>query len=67
MKKINQVREELIAIGNETKATYNETKDLGAAKVAVQAYIGAVKTAIAQIHYKRLTGNPGTIPFLEEE
>ena len=67
MKKINQVREELIAIGDETKATYDQTKDLGAAKVAVQAYTGAIKTAVAQIHYKKLTGNPGVIPFLEEE
>ena len=65
-KKIKELREELISIGDLAKKNYEDTKSLNAAKIAVQAYGNATKTAIAQIRYKELTGNPTKIDFLEE-
>ena len=65
-KKIKVLRKELICIGDSAKENYENTKSLNAAKIAVQAYSNATKTAIAQIRYRELTGNPTKIDFLEE-
>jgi hypothetical protein len=65
-KKIKDLRKELISIGDSAKDNYENTKSLNAAKIAVQAYSNATKTAIAQIRYKELTGNPTKINFLED-
>jgi hypothetical protein len=64
--KIKDVRNNLIEIGNEAKKNYDETKDLKAALLAVKSYGEATRTAVAQIHYKRLTGMPIKVNFLEE-
>lgn len=65
-KKVKDLREELISIGDSAKKNYEDTKSLNSAKIAIQAYTGATKTAIAQIRYKQLTGNPTKIDFLED-
>jgi hypothetical protein len=65
-KKIIEMREKLIAVGNNAKATYDETKDLKAALVAIRAYGEVTRTAIAQIRYKQSTATPVKIEFLEE-
>lgn len=65
-KRAKDVRKELIAIGDKAKANYDETNSLNAAKIAVEAYRAATKTAVAQIRYKQLTSNPTEIKFLEE-
>ena len=64
--KIKEIRENLINIGDKAKVNYDTTKDLKAALVAVKSYGEATRTSIAQIHYKRLTGLPIKIDFLEE-
>lgn len=64
--KINNVREELISIGDSAKAKYESSKDLRAAFLAVKAYGEATKTALTQVQYKKLTGTPKKIDFLEE-
>ena len=64
--KIKEVRDNLISIGDDAKAKYDQSKDLKAAMIAVKAYGEATKTALTQIQYKKLTGNPTKIPFLEE-
>ncbi len=64
--KIKKVRENLIDMGNSLKLVYIAKKDLKAAKQAIRAYSEATRTSVAQIHYKRLSGSPGKIEFLEE-
>lgn len=64
--KINQIRENLISIGNDAKDNYDSSRDLKAGLLAVKAYGEATRTAVAQIQYKKLTGTPSKIKFLEE-
>jgi len=64
--KILSIREKLIRIGNDAKKNYDKSKDLKAALLAVKAYGEATKTALTQIQYKKLTGSPTKIEFLEE-
>lgn len=64
--KILSIREKLIGIGNDAKKNYDKSKDLKAALLAVKAYSEVTKTALTQIQYKKLTGHPTKIEFLEE-
>lgn len=65
-KKVTQVRAHLIDMGDSTRKTHEETNDLKAALVSVKAYSEAIRSAVVQVHYKRLTGTPTRILFLEE-
>ena len=65
--KIKEVREELIKIGDEASAKYDSSKDLKAGLLAVRAYGEATRTAVAQVQYKKLTGTPTKVEFLEED
>jgi hypothetical protein len=65
--KIKEVREELIKIGDEASSKYDSSKDLKAGLLAVRAYGEATRTAVAQVQYKRLTGTPTKVEFLEED
>jgi len=64
--KILSIREKLVQIGDDAKSKYDQSKDLKAAMIAVKAYGEATKTAVTQIQYKKLTGSPTKIEFLEE-
>jgi hypothetical protein len=64
--KIVSIREKLIEIGNDAKINYDKSKDLKAALLAVKAYGEATRTALTQVQYKKLTGHPTKIAFLEE-
>ena len=64
--KITDIREHLINIGNDARVKYEATKDLKAAMLAVKAYGEATRSALTQIQYKKLTGTPTGIAFLEE-
>jgi hypothetical protein len=64
--KITDMRENLINIGNEAKKKYEETNDLKTAILAIKSYREATRTAVAQVQYKKLTGTPRGIAFLEE-
>ena len=65
--KIIEMRRNLMSVGDDAKATYDSTKDLKAALVAIRAYGEVTRTAIAQIRYKQSTATPIKIEFLEEE
>lgn len=64
--KIKKIRENLIIIADIAKENYDDSKDLKAALVAIKAYSEVTKTAIAQVQYKKLTGMPIRVAFLEE-
>lgn len=64
--KIQHIRENLISIGNDAKSNYDKSKDLKAALLAVKAYSEVTRTALTQVKYKKLTGVPSKISFLEE-
>lgn len=64
--KIKDIRKNLVDMGDTAKKKYDNTGDLGAAKTAIQAYSVATKTALVQVQYKKLTGTPEVIDFLEE-
>jgi hypothetical protein len=64
--KIVEIRESLIEMAKKAKKISEETNDLKATLVAVKAYSEAVRTSVVQVHYKRLTGTPSRIAFLEE-
>ncbi len=65
--KIKEIREELIKIGDDAKLKYQASKDLKAGLLSVRAYGEATRTAVAQVNYKKLTGFPVKIDFLEED
>jgi len=64
--KITESRQSLLKLGKTAEAKYNSSEDLKAGLLAVKAYGEATRTAIAQIQYKKLTGTPSKIDFLEE-
>ena len=66
-KLIREVRQSLIQVGDGFKENYDKTQDLKQGMLAVRSYANATKSAMVQVHYKRLTGTPIKINFLEEE
>jgi hypothetical protein len=54
-------------IGDQVSDIWTETKDFKAAQTALAAYKTAIAAAKAQLIYKKLTGKPGTIKFLEDK
>lgn len=64
--KISEVRTQLLNIADSTAAIYEETNDLKAAELALKSYNGAVNAAKIQLMYKKLTGAPSMIDFLED-
>lgn len=63
---ISEVRLQLLTIADSTAAVYENTNDLKAAELALKSYNGAVNAAKVQIMYKKLTGAPSMIDFLED-
>lgn len=63
---ICEVRDQLLTIADSTAAVYEATNDLKAAELALKSYNGAVNAAKVQLMYKKLTGAPSMIDFLEE-
>lgn len=52
---------------DDTLATkYEANGDLKVASASLDAYKTAISGAKAQLIYKKLTGKPGSIPFLED-
>jgi hypothetical protein len=52
-------------MGDQFNNLYQKNKDLKVAALAYQGYKTAIQAAKAQVIYKKLTGNPGSIEFLE--
>lgn len=63
---IAEVRTQLLNIADSTAYVYEETNDLKAAELALKSYNGAVNAAKVQLMYKKLTGAPSVIDFLED-
>lgn len=63
---ISEVRTQLLIIADSTANVYEETNDLKAAELALKSYNGAVNAAKVQLMYKKLTGAPSVIDFLED-
>ena len=61
-----EMKKELLSIGDRAKSTYEDSKDLKAALVAIKAYSEVTRLSVAQIQHKKLTGFPSKIEFLEE-
>ena len=66
-KKSKKVRSNLVDLGDNAKKKYDKSKDLKAGLLAVRAYAEATRSAVAQVQYKKLTGFPVKIEYLEEE
>jgi hypothetical protein len=63
---ISNVRMQLLNIADATAMLYDSTDDLKAAELALKSYNGAVNAAKVQLMYKKLTGAPSMIDFLED-
>ena len=63
---ISDVRMQLLNIADATAMLYDSTDDLKAAELALKSYNGAVNAAKVQLIYKKLTGAPSMIDFLED-
>jgi len=63
---VSEVRNQLLNIADKTAMIFENTDDLKAAELALKSYNGAVNAAKVQIIYKKLTGAPSMIDFLEE-
>lgn len=59
---INVTRE----MGDTLATKYEANGDLKVASASLDAYKTAISGAKAQLIYKKLTGKPGSIPFLED-
>jgi len=63
---ISDVRNQLLNIADKTADIFNKTDDIKAAELAMKSYNGAVNAAKVQLIYKKLTGAPSMIDFLED-
>lgn len=63
---VSDVRVQLLNIADATAMLYDKTDDLKAAELALKSYNGAVNAAKVQLMYKKLTGAPSMIDFLED-
>ena len=63
---ISKVREKLTIIGDKSSEKYEQLGDLSEANIAIRAYAQVINAARAQIQYKKLTGTPDKIDFLED-
>lgn len=63
---VSEVRNQLLNIADKTANIFETTDDLKAAELAMKSYNGAVNAAKVQLIYKKLTGAPSMIEFLED-
>jgi len=63
---VSEVRNQLLNIADKTAMIFENTDDLKAAELAMKSYNGAVNAAKVQLIYKKLTGAPSIINFLED-
>jgi hypothetical protein len=63
---VNEVRVQMLSLGDKMNALHEETNDLKSAELALKFYNGAISASKQQIIYKKLTGKPGIIPFMED-
>lgn len=54
------------SIGDTLATKFDKTQDIKVASASLDAYKTAISGSKAQLIYKKLTGKPGIIPFLED-
>lgn len=64
--KVKRNIDNLNSIGDDCKDVFEKQGDLNAAVVAIKAYNGATNASRAQLIYKKMTGAPKAIDFLED-
>jgi hypothetical protein len=57
----------MLQLGDKMNTLHQDTNDLKSAELALKFYNGAISASKQQIIYKKLTGKPGIIPFMEDE
>jgi hypothetical protein len=62
---ITDVRKAVQGIGDTLNEAFYDTRDLKVAQGAVHAYSVAISAAKTQLIYKKLTGTPAEIEFLQ--
>ena len=62
---ITDVRKAVQGIGDTLNEVFYDTRDLKVAQGAVKAYSVAISAAKTQLIYKKLTGTPAEIEFLQ--
>lgn len=65
-KKVKEVINNTVQVGNTCSTIFQASLDLGVAKVGLSAYRIAIASVREQIKYKKLTGDPERIKFLED-
>ena len=63
--KITDVRNDCLDIAVSQKKKYDQNGSITNGKLAIQAYTAVISTAKVELVYKKLTGKPLKIPFLE--
>lgn len=63
---VSDVIEVTRGIGDVLATDFDNNKDLKVASASLDAYKTAIAGAKAQLIYKKLTGSPGKIDFLEK-
>lgn len=61
-----EVVDTLLDMGYTLNTKFNETSDIKVAQTAIAAFNTAVKLRQTQVIYKKMTGTPMKIEFLEE-
>lgn len=61
-----EVVDTLLDMGYTLNTKFNETSDIKVAQTAITAFNTAIKLRQTQVIYKKMTGTPMKIEFLEE-
>ena len=62
---VNDIVKVANSIGDECNEMWEKTKDLKTAQTALNAYKTSISALKTQVVYKKLTGSPSKIDFLE--
>jgi hypothetical protein len=63
---VKKITETLFDMGNKLNDKFNETDDIKVAQQAISAFNVGIKAYQTQVTYKKLTGTPMKIDFLEK-
>ena len=64
--KSKEVTDTMLDMGYELNSIFSETKDIKVAQTAIAAFNTAIKLKQTQVIYKKMTGTPMKIDFLED-
>lgn len=64
--KSKEVTDTMLDMGYELNNIFSQTKDIKVAQTAIAAFNTAIKLKQTQVIYKKMTGTPMKIDFLED-